>query len=173
MKNTISAEWSLAELIERGGVHYNVAGQTPKEFITAAIGLLPSIPETERENLLKEILNREELMSTGIGRGIALPHPRNPVFGAANEGKPLVASPPLVAVAFPAQPVGWNVPDGCKVHTAFIIISISAKQHLGALSKINFLCQQEKFYSLIKAQASKEKIIAAVRKAEAAWIKAE
>jgi PTS system nitrogen regulatory IIA component len=158
---TDTAEYSLAALIERGGVHYNISGWNPKEFITVAIGLLPVIPGLERESLLREILNREELMSTGIGRGIALPHPRNPLSGAA----------PLVTIAFPAQPVDWNTPDGSKVHTVFLIISTSAKQHLGALSKINFMCQQEKFYSLIKAQAAKEEIITVIREAEAAWMK--
>jgi PTS system nitrogen regulatory IIA component len=112
-------------------------------------------------------------MSTGIGRGIALPHPRNPLIGEAalTTPLPLVAALPLVAIAFPAQPVDWNTPDGSRVHTVFLIISTSAKQHLGVLSKINFLCQQEKFVSLIKTRAPKEKIIAAIRKAEAAWIK--
>jgi PTS system nitrogen regulatory IIA component len=160
---TDTAEYSLAALIERGGVYYNISGWNPKEFITAAIGLLPAILGLERESLLEEILNREELMSTGIGRGIALPHPRNPIAGAT----PL----PLVTVAFPAQPIDWNTPDGSKVHTVFLIISTSAKQHLGALSKINFTCQQENFYSLIKTQAPKEEIITAIRESEAAWIK--
>jgi PTS system nitrogen regulatory IIA component len=164
---TETAEYGLAALIERGGVYYNISGWNPKEFITAVIGLLPAIPGLERESLLGEILNREELMSTGIGRGIALPHPRNPISDAL----PLVTALPKVTIAFPAQPIDWNTPDGSKVHTVFLIISTSAKQHLGTLSKINFMCQQEKFYSLIKIQAPKEEIITTIREAETAWIR--
>jgi hypothetical protein len=37
------------------------------------------------------------------------------------------------------------------------------------LSRINFLCQQENFYALVKAKASKEKITTAIQEAEAAW----
>jgi PTS system nitrogen regulatory IIA component len=168
MANTGAAEYGLAALIERGGIYYNISGRNPRECITSAIGLLPEIPGLERESLLGEILSREELMSTGIGRGIALPHPRSPLSGTA----PLGAAAPFAAIAFPAQPIDWNTPDGSKVHTVFLIISASSKQHLAALSKINFLCQQEEFLSLIKTRASKEKIIAAIREAEAAWIKA-
>jgi PTS system nitrogen regulatory IIA component len=76
---------------------------------------------------------------------------------------------PFAAIAFPLRPLDWHTPDGSKVHTIFLIVSKSAKQHLGVLSKINFLCQEEKFYSLIKSQAPKEEIIDAIRRAEAEW----
>jgi PTS system nitrogen regulatory IIA component len=100
-------------------------------------------------------------MSTGVGKGIALPHPRTPLLKEGDE--------PFVALAFPDQPIDWNTPDSSKVQTVFLIVSCSAKQHLSTLSRINFLCQQENFYALIKAKASKEKIIAAIQEAEAAW----
>ena len=151
--------WSLASLIERGGIHYNVPGSNPKELLAGVIDLLPSIPSLDPQELYREILERETLMSTGVGRGIALPHPRNPMLD----------SDPLVAIIFPVQPLDWNTQDGSKVHTVFLIVSSSAQQHLSTLSKINFLCQQEKFYSLIKARSSKEDVIAAIREAEASW----
>jgi len=149
----------LADLIERGGVYHNLPGTNPKELLAGLVGILPLT--IDPQNLLKEIMEREELVSTGIGHGIALPHPRNPPFG--ENGKP------LVAIAFPIQPLDWNTPDGSKVDTVFLILSATAKQHLGALSKINFLCRQENFFSLIKSQAAKEEIIAAIRKAEEEW----
>jgi len=151
--------WNLASLIERGGIHYNVSGSNPKELLAGAVDLLPPIPSLDPNELYREILEREALVSTGVGRGIALPHPRNP----------MVDSGPLVAIIFPVQPLDWGTQDGSKVHTVFLLVSSSAKQHLNTLSKINFLCQQEKFNSLIKARSSKEDIIAAIRDAEAGW----
>jgi len=157
--------WSLASLVERGGIRYNVPGSNAKELLAAAVELLPPVPSLDAKELYREILEREALMSTGVGRGIALPHPRRPMLesGAIEDGQP------LVAVVFPVQPLDWNTQDGSKVHTVFLIVSSSAKQHLNTLSKINFLCQQEKFYSLIKARSSQEDIIAAIREAEAGW----
>ncbi|MDR0456891.1 MAG: PTS sugar transporter subunit IIA [Treponema sp.] len=159
--------WNLASLIERGGIHYNISGSNPKELLAGAMDILPPILSLDSKELYREILEREALMPTGVGRGIALPHPRNPLLG--DGGEPLTSSLPLVALVFPAQPLDWNTQDGSKVHTVFLIVSSSAKQHLNTLSKINFLCQQEKFYSLIKARSSKEDIIAAIREAEAGW----
>ena len=162
--------WALAPLVERGGIHYNVPGSNPKELLAGVIELLPPIPSLDPQELYREILEREALMSTGVGRGIALPHPRNPMVGdGAATGGGAVCGGPLAAIIFPVQPLDWNTQDGSKVHTVFLLVSSSAKQHLNTLSKINFLCQQEKFNSLIKARSSKEDIIAAIRETEASW----
>ena len=157
------ASRNLASLVERGGVYPNVPGATPKDLLAAVINCLPPLPSLDVNELYREILEREALVSTGIGKGIALPHPRNPMIGEDGE--------PFVAVVFPAQPLDWDAPDGIRVHTVFLIVSSSTKQHLGTLSKINFLCQQENFYSLIKGRVSEETIIAAIRKAETSWAK--
>jgi len=154
-------KWNLAPLIERGGIHYNIPGTNPKELLAGAVKLLPPVPSLNPQELYREILEREALVSTGVGRGIALPHPRNPMLKSDGH--------PLVAIVFPVQPLDWNTQDGSKVHTVFLLVSSSAQQHLNTLSKINFLCQQEKFYSLIKARSSQEDIIAAIREAESGW----
>ena len=154
-------EKTLASLVERGGVYHDVPGATPKDLLAAVINCLPPIPSLDHNELYREILEREALVSTGIGKGIALPHPRNPLIGENGE--------PFVAVIFPAQPLDWNAPDGIKVHSVFLIVSTSTKQHLDTLSKINFLCQQEEFYNLIKERASEEVIVAAIQRAEIKW----
>jgi len=160
---TDNNEWSLAALVERGGVYYDVPGASPKELIDRVIGLMPSIEGVTPEELRRQIMEREALVSTGVGRGIALPHPRDPVL--ADSG-----ARPLVAIAFPVTPIDWNTQDGSKVHTVFLIISASSKQHLNTLSRINFLCQKEKFHSLIEARVSKKEIVAAIKEAENSWV---
>ena len=157
--NTMKNELSLASLIERGGIYYNVAGTDPKKLLAGAIDLLPSIPALDPRHLLREIIERENLMSTGIGKGIALPHPRSPI----------IDKDPLVALIFPDKMIDWNTPDGSMVHTVFLLVSSSSKQHLNALSKINFLCQQEKFFSLIKERSAQDVILSAIREAETTW----
>jgi nitrogen PTS system EIIA component len=160
---TNNNEWGLSDLVERGGVYHDVPGASPKDVITGVIGMMPAIKSVVPEELLRQIMEREAIVSTGVGHGIALPHPRNPALADSNEE-------PLVAIAFPVTPVDWATHDGSKVHTVFLIISSSAKQHLNTLSKINFLCQKEKFRSLIEARVSKKEIIAAIKEAENSWV---
>ena len=154
-------DYDLACLIERGGVYHRIEGSNPEEILGCLSSLLPALPGLDISALLQASLEREALMSTGIGRGIAVPHPRNPVLGGGGE--------PFVALGFPDKPVDWNTPDGRPVNAVFLLVSISAKQHLNTLSHINFLCQQEKIISLLKAQAPADEVICAIREAENAW----
>jgi PTS system nitrogen regulatory IIA component len=156
---------SLIELIRRGGVFRDIAGAAPEDVITNLINVLRLPAPVSRVRLLEAALEREALMPTSLGHGIALPHPRNP----------LISDPAgqLVAVAFLRQPVDWFALDGEPVHTAMFILSASAKLHLQTLSRINFFCQQESFRKLLLSRVSGEEIIRVVGEAEAAWIKTE
>jgi PTS system nitrogen regulatory IIA component len=158
MKN--ENESILADLVERGGVQYGVKGTTPREVLTAIIDALPPSVFAEKDKLLEAVLEREELMPTGISGGIALPHPRNPIAKDDEQ---------FVTIAFPAVPVDWKALDGGPVDSVLLIVSASAKFHLHTLSRINFLCRQEKFVSLLRNRAPEEEITAAVREAEENW----
>jgi PTS system nitrogen regulatory IIA component len=153
-------EPGFADLVEKGGVFYGIRGTNPREVISGVIDALPPSLFAEKAALLEAVLEREALMSTGIGGGIALPHPRNPM--AAGDGQ-------FVTIAFPASAIDWNALDGGPVSTVMLIVSASAKLHLHTLSRINFLCRQESFARLLERRGSRDEIIAAVRRAEEAW----
>ncbi|MDR0496631.1 MAG: PTS sugar transporter subunit IIA, partial [Treponema sp.] len=68
----------LVEILKRGGVYSGVDGTTPREVLAALIKELPPMA-IQTDKLLEAVLEREEIMSTGIGDGIALPHPRSPL----------------------------------------------------------------------------------------------
>jgi PTS system nitrogen regulatory IIA component len=152
---------SLAQLIMRGGIYYNILGSGKEEIISNIIESIPVLSAQKRKALLQAIMEREALISTGIEKGIALPHPRTVMLEENEE--------PFVAIAFPHQKPEWGTPDGSEVHTVFLIVSKSPKQHTGVLSKINYLCQQEIFYTLISTRASKDRIISAIEEAEKYW----
>jgi PTS system nitrogen regulatory IIA component len=160
MKKSEKSE-NLADLIGRGGVHYRIPGNSPGEVLAALIGSLQDLPSVPAEELLRACLEREALMSTGIGGGIALPHPRNPM--AADRDSQ------FAALGFPEHPVNWNAPDGKPVDTIFFILSASAPLHLHTLSQINFFCQDAGFLNLIKNRASREAIINYIKETEQNW----
>ncbi|MDR1444852.1 MAG: PTS sugar transporter subunit IIA [Treponema sp.] len=153
----------LSLLVERGGVFYGLLGASVEALVTELTGLIPCLDGGDPANkaLLQAVLEREALMSTGIGRGVALPHPRNPLIADTEKQ--------LVSIGFPAVPVDWKALDGKPVHTALLIVSASAKLHLHTFSKINFLCQDNDFLSLLRNRAPQDRIIGAIREAERGW----
>jgi PTS system nitrogen regulatory IIA component len=154
-------ETGLGQLIRRGGVWYHIPGTTPAECLTHIIEALTLPAALSRSLLLEAVLEREALMPTAVGHGIALPHPRNPLI-ADEAGQ-------FIAAAFPEQPLDWQALDGEPVHTVLLIVSASARFHLHTLSRINFLCQQESFRGLLKNRESPEAIAGALAEAEGTW----
>jgi PTS system nitrogen regulatory IIA component len=157
----------LSTLVERGGIFYELPGSTLEALVREFIRRIPGSEPGEggedgfKTDLLRAVLEREALMSTGIGHGIALPHPRNPLITDAERQ--------FVSIGFPTLPIDWKALDSRPVHTALLIVSASAKFHLHTVSKINFLCQDEVFRSLLKNRASRDRIIDAIQKAEQGW----
>ncbi|MHB9291382.1 PTS sugar transporter subunit IIA [Hollandina sp. SP2] len=160
MKESIE-EYGLITLIQNGGIYPDIPGTNPLEVLTHTIRTVPLPSSIKQEDLLKAVLEREALMSTAMGKGIALPHPRNPIITCSQEQ--------CVIIGYLQQPVAWKALDGIGIHTFLLIVSSSAKSHLHTLSQITFLCQQEPFYHCLKSRASLDQIITVIRTIEQTW----
>jgi len=102
----------------------------------------------DTDSMVKVLLEREKLGSTGIGDGIAIPHGKLPglenlivSFGRSKEG------------------IEFDSLDGKPVHIFFLLMAPenSAGQHLKALAKISRMLKEETFRNdLMKMQTSDE-----------------
>ena len=152
---------TLMDLIKRGGVYYNLAGNTPAEALADALAMIPVPKNLDREELLKAIIEREGLMPTAVGDGIAMPHPRNPIIAEPDKQ--------FVSVCFLQRPVDWQALDGKPVTTMIIILSATPKLHLATLSHLSFFCKQASFRALLEQRASREELVAAIAATEKTW----
>ena len=139
----------------------SIKGNNPGEALRALTEMLPPLLSLSADILLEAILEREALMPTGIGNGIALPHPRHPL--AVDEKEQ------FAALAFLEQPIDWNSLDGKKVDTLILIVSASAGQHLKALSRINYFCRQEEFNAILKNRVPMPVLLQYISEAEKSW----
>ena len=159
--NRVSRE-GLGVLLERGAVFYDFPGNSIREILEALVAKIPTLPSTPPiEDLLEAVLEREALMSTGIGHGIAIPHPRNPMAANLEEQ--------FAILAFLKNPVDWKALDAKPVDTVLFIVSSSAKSHLKILSGITFFCQNEAFLKLLRDRAPGETLIAFIKDTEREW----
>jgi len=107
------------------------------------------IAEDEYESIVKAILKREELGSTGIGRGVAVPHTKHPSV------KTLVGS-----VGVSSEGVDFNSLDGEKVQLFFLLISPPDRpgDHLRALENISRQLRDDTFCRFLKASKTPDEI---------------
>lgn len=152
---------SLSELITRGGVYYNLQGSSVSAVLEDLITTIALPDSCDAKGLLAAMLEREALMPTALGDGIALPHPRNPLISRRDQQ--------LVSICFPERPVPWQALDGKPVHTIICILSSSPKDHLRTLSRISYLCRQGSFATLLAHHADREELLAELQKAEEVW----
>jgi PTS system nitrogen regulatory IIA component len=153
---------SLAEALEAGGIHYRVGGATRDEALRQVVALMRLPEEVDREYLYQMLLARETLGSTGVGEGIAIPHVRNPVVLHVRAAATL---------CFLEQPVDFGSLDGMPVRALFLLVSPTTRAHLHMLSRLSAALHDPKLKRLVGAQGSRDEILAAFRRVEAAFPK--
>jgi mannitol/fructose-specific phosphotransferase system IIA component (Ntr-type) len=107
------------------------------------------VASDEFESIVKAILKREDLGSTGIGRGVAVPHTKHPSVDH------LVGS-----VAVSPQGVDFASLDGEVVHLFFLLVSPPDRpgDHLRALENISRQLRNDTFCRFLKQAKSVEEI---------------
>ena len=109
----------------------------------------------DKDSLIKSLLEREALGSTGIGQGIAIPHAKS---GSVRK---------LVA-AFGVSKAGINFDalDGEPVYICFLLVAPpdSAGPHLKALARISRLLKEKRLRSSLRKANSEKEILEIIKK---------
>ncbi len=120
-----------------------------KELLDALVKA-GQIKAEDEPKILEELINREELGSTAIGNGIAIPHAKSDrvdklvaAFGISHKG------------------VDFKALDGEKVYLFFLLVAPkeAAGPHLKALAKITRLLKDKNFRALLMQAKTKEEAL--------------
>ncbi|MDY0211476.1 MAG: PTS sugar transporter subunit IIA [Desulfuromonadaceae bacterium] len=149
---------SLTDSLSAGGIIYRVAGNNRDEVLADAVNHLRMPDEIDLKMLKRMLLIREELSSTGIGDGIALPHPRNALLEHLIRAK--------VNICFLENPVEFAALDGKSVHTLIIVVSPSLRIQLHLLSLLHLVLRDPALRQMLATQPGREEVIEAIQTAE-------
>ncbi len=147
---------TLPDALQAGGIFYRMGGGDRESALRSVVEIVRLPDEVDREFLLQVLLAREELTSTAIGDGIAIPHARNPVV--------LHVDKPLISLCFLEKPIDFGALDGKPVHALFTVVSPTARAHLHLLSRLLFALRDAEFRSLVLAQGGRDELLQAVRR---------
>ena len=149
----------LVESLQAGGIFYRLGGTDKESALRAVVEHMRLPEEVDREFLLRVLLAREAMQSTGIGDGIAIPHVRNPIV--------LHVARPMITLCLLEQPVEFGALDGKPVHVLFSLVSPTVRAHLRMLSRLSFALHDPTFKRVVTAHGSRDDILAAARAVEA------
>lgn len=151
-------KFSLVAAMQRGGAFRNVCADDVSSALKAVVEAASLDRSIDREELFVRLIEREELSTTGIGRGIAIPHPRTPMGNAAAE--------PTITTCFLKKPVDYGAIDGVPVFVLFLMLSPSPDVHLRLLSKLSHLLRDSSFLSFLKSTPSDTELLSRVGEGE-------
>ncbi len=146
---------NLAELIHKGGVFKDVEGSSPEEIYGKITGMMSLPVGLSAETICNALCEREKIMSTAVGNGIALPHARIPLLKDEDDQR--------ICVVYLKHPIDMRAPDERKVFVMFVILSANQRSHLNVLSELVQLFQQKEFKNLLEKNASEAELLNAVR----------
>lgn len=139
------------ELLDTKNILTEFKSENKNDVINELVDLLKSDERViDLEEVRKCVFDREEKMSTGVGKGFAIPH-----------GKTNSVTDILAAFGKSETPIEYNSLDGEPVHLIFLLIgkeNLLAK-HIKLLSRISRLMNNEEFRKRLIDAESKESIL--------------
>ncbi len=148
---------TIKDLLDTATIDANLESSSKTEVIEVLSRLLVAAhPFLDAVDVAKRIQKREQLGSTGIGGGVAIPHCKAPgldrvvcCFGRSVKG------------------IDFESVDGKPAHLFFLLVAPedAAGTHLEALKTISMLCHQPAFIERVMAAEDAEGIFE-VMKAE-------
>ncbi len=102
------------------------------------------------EKVRTAILDREKIMSTGVGKGFAIPH-----------GKTNAVNDVIAAFGKTKNDIDFDALDGHPVHLVFLLVGRDdmVSKHIKLLSRISRLMNKDEFRERLVNSNSKEEII--------------
>lgn len=145
---------NMAAAVRKGGIHYKIEGETPQEIYRAIAGFFPFMPGTEEHQrglLAETLIEREALASTGVGHGLAIPHPRHPRDWGFGE--------PVVGVFFLDQAVDFGAFDGEPVFALLVSLCATVKGHLQMLAQVSHLLHSPETQAYLRGQPNRSDLL--------------
>jgi mannitol/fructose-specific phosphotransferase system IIA component (Ntr-type) len=151
---------NIADLISPSSMKLNLTSNDRDSVLEELANQIPELKKEPRarETLLRALREREQLHSTGIGDGIALPHARNALVGLINH--------PLIIFGRHAQGIPYGALDNVPARLFFLLLAPTVTQHLGILARLSRLLRDARVRESLLVADSPEKLLGIIVAAE-------
>ncbi len=148
----------ITEFLDKKGIKIGVESTEKEDVLKEMVDVLANVKDLgDKKGIVKALIDRENLGSTGIGQGIAIPH------GKTDRVDGLVA-----VLGISQKGVNFEALDGELVYILFLLVAPkeTAGPHLKALAQISRLLRDVYFCELLRRCKSAEEVYELIRKEE-------
>ncbi len=140
----------ITEILDKRAIKIGITSTTKEDTLKELVEVLARVEDIgDPKAIVKALIERENLGSTGIGQGIAIPH------GKTDKVKKLTA-----ILGISKTGVNFDALDGEQVYIFFLLVApkATAGPHLKALAQISRLLRDPYFCELLRKCKSEEEI---------------
>lgn len=147
--STESDELTVTDLIGLEGIDPALPAKTKASVLRELVNLADRTGLLyDRAGLLTALEQREEMCSTALPNGVALPHPRQPM--------PYVSAEPFICVGRVQKGIGFGSTSRELTHLFFLICCHQDHHHLRVLARLVRLLTPESVAALLEAQTREQ-----------------
>lgn len=149
----------LTDLLTLDRIKIPLEGHTKDDLLRELVGIVAHDDGIDDEQaVLEAVRERESILSTGIGHGVAIPH-----------GKSASVSELRMAAGLAPTPVDFDALDGQPVALFFLLIGpeSAAGPHIKALSRISRIVRRDEVRGRLIAARNAGEFLQALKDAEA------
>ena len=143
----------ILEVLAKESILEDLKGTDKKSILEELVGPVSKISGVDADLLVKVLLDREQLGSTGIGGGVGIPH------GKLKELESLV-----LGFGLSRNGVDFESMDGKPTHIFFLLLTPenSTGLHLKALARISRLLKNDSFREKLLNAADRDEIYSVI-----------
>jgi fructose-specific phosphotransferase system IIA component len=150
----------LTELLTPERIQIPLVARSKDELLEELVSIVVRLESIhDPDDVLRAVREREAVLSTGIGNGVAIPHGKS---GAVPDLR--------MAAGLTREPVDFDALDGEPVRLFFLLVGpeAAAGAHIKALSRISRLLRRDDVRDRLIAARSADEFCAILREAEVA-----
>lgn len=142
---------NIVSLLDKDAVYPRLDTSDKQELLEKLIHSFESkVDEEALERIREAVFQRESIMSTGVGKGLAIPH-----------GKAKGLRQSYAAFALLTEPVDYDAIDEKPVSMVFLLVGPESENslHIKMLSRISRLMNNEDFRNRLQQCSTAEQIL--------------
>lgn len=155
----------IAPLISPAGINLDLKSTDRDAVLGELVEQVPELRDLPdaRQTLLRALREREQLHSTGIGEGIALPHARNALVGLVDHA--------LIVFGRHNTGIPFGSIDAVPASLFFLLVAPNVTAHLAILARLSRVLRDPKLRQGLGVAKTPQTAITVIEEAESRLLK--